>query len=135
MIRVKKVVGETFDLETGQGFSKGLVLVNDKGTSVTIEVTEEDVGAVLELMADERDNSPGPYRTAKVPEGSPTDLVAAFDEAVADTAHISADNLENGYYGPESFGGQDYENGPASDEDDYDPGETYGDASSGLPSI
>jgi len=113
MIRVKKVVGETFDLETGQGFNKGLVLVNDKGTSVTIEVTEADVGAVIELMADEKDNGPKP-KPERAPQGSPTELLAAFDHAVggSDTAHLSAEELENGYYGPEDFGGQDFETGP-----------------------
>lgn len=126
MIRVKKVVGESFDLETGEGFSKGLLLSNDLGDTAVIEASEEDINAVLELMVSEKEK---PKRVRK-PQGSPTELQEAFSQAVTDTVHVRSEDLENGYYGPET-----YENGPASAEDDYDPGEVYGDASSGLPSI
>ena len=117
MIRVKKVVGESFDLETGKGSSKGLLLVNDNGDTILVEVGDDTVQAVIGMMAAEQP----PSRRAHTPPAA--------------TSSVEADLLNDVYQG---FEGTDeeshYESYPASD-DDYDPGEQYGDPSSGLPSV
>jgi hypothetical protein len=131
MIRVKKVVGESYDLETGQQSQKALMLENAKGATVLIPVSEEDIHAVLELMAADLYPDNGPKAIPPSPSFVGTDTVQATQQ-----------DLDNGYYGPDSFGGTDegshYDlsaTRPASEDDDYDPGEQYGDSSSGLPSI
>jgi hypothetical protein len=129
MIRVKKVVGESFDLETGQGTPKGLVLANNNGHTVVVEVSDEDVEAILALMADERNAGPKPASLgAEVREDAPGPRPGGTD-----TLKVTQDEL-NGYYrgNPDDF---DLPGTRSSPEDDYDPGETYGDMSSGLPSI
>lgn len=53
MIRVTKILGESYDLETGAETKKGLILSNGI-SEVAVEVSDEAVDRVITLMAEER---------------------------------------------------------------------------------
>lgn len=113
MIRIKKLLGESFDLETGRSSTKSLVITNGTKEAV-IEVSEPDAVKVLELMALERYR---PEPEPKIPAQIPPQMVMVPEDEV------------------EYYGGGDYEEEPPVDEDDYDPGESYADRRSGASSI
>jgi len=102
MIRVKRVIGESIDLETGVATGKGIVLTNGK-SEIVIEVDDAAINAIMHLMVEVG----GPVR-ALLDE----DVDRAPDPPVT---HTESEDL----YIP--------------DEDDRDPGESYG--GGGISSI
>jgi hypothetical protein len=53
MIRITKILGESYDLETGQETRKGLLLTNGI-SEVPVEASPELIDTVINLMAEER---------------------------------------------------------------------------------
>ena len=51
MIRVKKVIGESIDLETGASTNKGIVLTNGV-SEIIVEVDDATIEAILRLIAE-----------------------------------------------------------------------------------
>jgi hypothetical protein len=121
MIRVVRIAGESYDLETGATRSKELVLSNGY-REVSLPVEDEAIQAVLLMMAEIRgetqlrEEAPEP---PSAPEGNggraPHVIVELVDDIlVKDEAHAA--------YEPEM-------------EDEYEPGEEYNDPATGVESL
>jgi hypothetical protein len=72
MIFVKRITGESFDLETGSQLPKAIVLSNG-ASEVSISVNDEDAMAVVQLMVDSAGSKePTPLRaTSAEPKEEP----------------------------------------------------------------
>jgi len=71
MIRVCRILGEGFDLETGQAYDKALVITNDI-TEIVVPASEEIIEKILLLYAESR-GAPSNGEVSMEPEYSEID--------------------------------------------------------------
>lgn len=93
MIVVKRIVGESYDLETGKAVPKGLVLSNGS-QEVTIRASDGEIEAVLRLMANQLAD---PDQEPDSPDHAPMSLVPPQDDSVSLNDGLSEwDDQESG---------------------------------------
>lgn len=143
MILIKRIVGESLDLETGEEISRGLLLTNGI-SEVVVPVDDEFLKTVILLMHEMRGGPPMPEAqpvqetpapSAVVKNNVPTPqkvpaTVAPF--VMEPRPDVMEEHLASGAVA--DFMG-DLESGDFAPEEDFDPGETYEDPDTGVDSI
>lgn len=140
MIRVVRIAGESYDLETGSEFPKALILSNGI-REFALHVDDETIKAVVEMMAEGQmarnqktvakakqvkvpgNGSTGPAVPQETPAQEQADVVVYEDQAAQRfvdelreaTGEIPADEPE--------------------DDTGYEPGEEYNDPATGVESL
>jgi len=132
MIRVVRIAGESYDLESGEELPKALVLSNGV-REFSLHVDDMTAQAVVEMMAESQalrnQNTISKTSTVKVPSngGTPAQTVSSPptpEPALQKLGSIIVDDL------PEDVPADEPE-----DEEVYEPGEEYSDPTTGVSSL